>query len=171
MDWCRMTLEERLLAQCDKTDSCWLWRGKKNSKGYGRLRRTGGSEVFAHRAAYASWRGPIPDGLLVLHSCDVRACINPDHLHLGTTQDNSREAVERGRIARGERHGTRTHPESFRLRVYTPGSRGIKLSLDDVRMIRAWRRLGFKLKDIAPAFGVHLGTISRIDRRETWGNV
>lgn len=73
---------------------CWEWTGSKRN-GYGEY-----SNTSAHRKSYELHKGKIPDGLFVLHSCDNRACINPDHLRLGTNQDNINDKVERGR-ARG----------------------------------------------------------------------
>lgn len=61
---------------------------------------------LAHRVAYAKARGPIPAGMMVLHSCDNRRCINVDHLRLGTHAENMRDRLERGRTAKGERHGS-----------------------------------------------------------------
>lgn len=72
---------------------CWLWTGSLDPGGYGRYR-----SQRAHRAAWTLTNGPIPDGLWVLHHCDVRRCINPDHLYLGTRADNVRDAVVRDRL-------------------------------------------------------------------------
>lgn len=66
-------------------------------RGYGCLRAEGGKIEKAHRVSYMAFVGEIPDGKLVLHSCDMRACINPDHLHIGTQSDNMREMWQRGR--------------------------------------------------------------------------
>jgi hypothetical protein len=60
---------------------------------------------LAHRVAFERVNGPIPDGMMVLHSCDNRRCINPAHLRLGTHDDNMRDRLDRGRTAKGERHG------------------------------------------------------------------
>ena len=82
-----------------KTDGCWEWRGTKKGAGsYGRYKHDGKMHR-AHRFAYVLTHGPIPDGLLVLHSCDNRGCVNPQHLRLGTAKDNVRDAVLRERMA------------------------------------------------------------------------
>lgn len=87
-------------------NGCWLWQHARNVKGYGWL-RYGGRMQLAHRMAWVLFRGPIPDGLCVLHHCDTPACVNPDHLFLGSTTDNNadRHAKGRSRGATGEANG------------------------------------------------------------------
>lgn len=97
-DRLRELAKERLLSRVEKTDSCWLWKGALSSRGYGSMTfmKKGWS---AHRLAYTAFRGDIPDGLFVCHSCDVRACVNPDHLWVGTGLDNQRDARSKGRLS------------------------------------------------------------------------
>jgi hypothetical protein len=71
---------------------------------YGVIRYDGGRQMSAHRASYLVYNGPIPDGLVVRHSCDHIGCIEPAHLLVGTIADNNRDMVERGRQCAGERH-------------------------------------------------------------------
>jgi hypothetical protein len=76
---------------------CWLWTGARFKTGYGGLRADNGRTVRAHRFSYELRRGPIPPGLDVMHACDVRLCVNPAHLSIGTRLDNMRDAVAKGR--------------------------------------------------------------------------
>lgn len=87
----------------DPSTGCWIWTGHTYSNGYGVL-KVFGKDVSAHRYSYQLHKGPIPDGMEILHSCDVRGCINPDHLRVGTHQENMAEAAERGRMPRGVAH-------------------------------------------------------------------
>ena len=94
---------EGFWARVRVTPSCWLWQGGKvGSAGYGRL-YFGGEGHRAHRVSYELCNGPIPEGLIVRHKCDNPPCVNPDHLEVGTHQDNSDDKVSRGRHAYGER--------------------------------------------------------------------
>ena len=94
----------------EPTTGCWLWMRHCARTGYGQV-RFHGRMWNAHRVAWTLTRGPIPDGLCVCHKCDTPACINPDHLFLGTYTDNMRDAVKKDRMARGDRNGQRIHPE------------------------------------------------------------
>jgi hypothetical protein len=84
---------------------CWHYCGARNQFGYGRMTYRGRLQV-AHRLSYEAFVGPIPAGLSVLHRCDNPACINPEHLWLGTYSDNRRDCVTKGRhnLPRGEKH-------------------------------------------------------------------
>lgn len=78
-------------------NGCWEWIFNKNHKGYGQLTKHG-KRIKAHRLSYEAFHGPIPDGLMVLHSCDNPPCCNPAHLRVGTAKDNMADAVKRGRL-------------------------------------------------------------------------
>ena len=90
-------MHEKMLSKINKTDSCWLWTGKPNQNGYGRL-RINKKTVLAHRLAYELWVGTIPlDKPNVLHHCDNPPCVNPEHLFVGTQADNIKDMVAKGR--------------------------------------------------------------------------
>lgn len=82
----------------DKSGDCWIWKKCKTKSQYGRA-IYGGLGYPAHRLAYILAKGPIPKGLFVCHKCDVPACCNPEHLFLGTTKDNIRDMISKGRAA------------------------------------------------------------------------
>jgi len=92
-------------------EHCWSWTGAIHHTGYGVL-DVDGRQWRAHRLSYVLARGPVPDDEVVRHKCDNRWCVRPSHLETGTQADNIRDRDQRGRTARGERHGTRTKPGS-----------------------------------------------------------
>ena len=100
-----MSIRDRLLKHSiPVTESgCWLWTASTGTAGYGQLSvetEKGRRPLLAHRLSYETFKGPVGDNF-VLHRCDVRACINPDHLFLGTHQDNMDDKVAKGRQRRG----------------------------------------------------------------------
>lgn len=87
---------------------CWMWMLSLGSHGYGnayKSERPGERVVVAHRLAYEAFRGPIPPGLLVQHSCDNKWCVNPDHLSVGTDKTNSDDKWSKGRANMAARRG------------------------------------------------------------------
>lgn len=101
--------EKRFWAKVNKTDRCWLWTGAGGEKGHG-VFSWDGRQGGAHRFSWELHKGPIPDGLHVLHNCpdgDNPACVNPAHLWLGTIADNNRDMFAKGRGAVGDQHPAR----------------------------------------------------------------
>lgn len=93
-------VRNRLLARIVSTPSgCWEWQGYRTPFGYGTISLPGKRTVYAHRASWEVFRGAVPSGTCVLHSCDNPPCINPSHLFLGSRIDNNKDAVTKGRDA------------------------------------------------------------------------
>lgn len=81
----------------EPNSGCWLWTGAENGKGYGEIAKSRSKPITSHRASWMINRGEIPRGKLVLHTCDNRLCVNPDHLYIGTYIDNRADMLSRGR--------------------------------------------------------------------------
>lgn len=107
-----MVDKSRILKNIKLKKDCWIWQGCKKKTGYGYMTigsRTDGTRktITSHRASYMAFNGEIKNSLWVLHKCDVRECVNPSHLYLGTRKDNVTDMMKRGRSnhAKGERCG------------------------------------------------------------------
>lgn len=124
---------------------CWLWIGTER-EGYGRF---GASHEPAHRASWRLHNGAIPNGLFVLHKCDVRSCVNPNHLFLGTHSDNAKDRAKKGRSNRpiGKKNGR------------------CKLAPSDILQIRLDTR---SQRVIGREYGVSKTHIRRIQKRKAW---
>jgi hypothetical protein len=135
-------------------NGCWIWQKSTLRNGYGQFRKKQ-KHYYAHRASYEVFKGPIRDGLFVCHTCDVRACVNPDHLWLGTTTDNIRDAWSKGRmkpipVTKGE--------EQY----------AAKLTEDNVRDILTKRLTTYEFADL---YGVSPANISHIWTGRNWRHV
>ena len=131
---------------------CWIWMGGLHNDGYGRFSASfKGPRILAHRYAFERKHGEIPARMLICHRCDVPACVNPDHLFLGTVIDNNRDRSLKQRSARGEKSGK------------------AKLTADQVLEIRAAavKRNG-GIYDLARKFSVSHYTIRDIRRGRNW---
>jgi hypothetical protein len=106
-------LRDRLWAKVVKTDTCWLFTGKHNEHGYGRLPISQGGVgkwIYAHRLAWMELGGAIPRGKHLCHRCDTPNCVRPDHLYVGTPSDNMRDKMARGRLPVGTGHWYHRNP-------------------------------------------------------------
>lgn len=127
---------------------CWWYDGTHEKHGYGNV-RLHGRIVKTHRVSYEHFVGPIPDGLIVRHRCDVRICLNPDHLEVGTNADNVRDRDERGR---GAQHDGENSNQA-------------KLTWVQVREIRASTDL---TRFLVKRYGVSRTTIQYIRSNKSW---
>lgn len=98
-----VSAEEAFMNRIQKTETCWIWTAGKTKAGYG-IMTLNRRNVFAHRHSYTIFRGPIPDGLVLMHSCDNPACVNPWHLTPAKQKDNALDARDKGRLRHGEQH-------------------------------------------------------------------
>lgn len=133
------------------TEACWYWTAARDKDGYGLVWWKGKKER-SHRVSYSLFKGAIPRGDFVCHSCDTPACVNPNHLWIGNAAANmwDMENKQRGNHPSGERH--------YRS----------KFTLNEIKKIRAMYRLGFKQKDIGKRFGVSQSHISHIVNEDIW---
>lgn len=93
-------LMDRFAEKVNKTETCWLWTGARNAKGYGTI-RDGKRQRNAHRVAYELFVGPIPAGLVIDHLCRTRNCVRPDHLDPVTNQVNVKRGTIHGAAVKG----------------------------------------------------------------------
>ena len=120
---------EKLLTGIEKQeDGCWICANADLVKGYTRLQITRDGVVYreqAHRISYEHFKGEIPKGLFVCHSCDFRPCCNPEHLFPGTQAINMQDMVRKGRGLVGELNTNTSFTEADILSIYEDGDRGM----------------------------------------------
>ena len=136
----------------EPNSGCWIWIGARaTDKGYGKF-HINGSPMLAHRASWTLYRGDVPPRMCVLHKCDIPACVNPDHLFIGSLSDNTRDSMKKGRYFRpsGELCGA------------------AKLTEKQVEQIRHLIAGGLPQYEIAAMFGVSNHVISQIKLGKTW---
>lgn len=145
-------LHQRFWSKVNKggPEDCWLWTGAVSGTGYGRVTSGGqcGTLLFAHRLSFEIHTGaPAPQGMHVCHRCDTPACVNPQHLFLGTPKENAVDMAKKGRAPSTE------------------------LDAHKVRAIREMRAAGRSQRVIAARFGVCKATVQRVLIGKTWIHV
>jgi len=132
---------------------CWLWTGTLDGRGgYGKIGNP--QHVKAHRVSWELFRGPIPDGMCILHKCDIRCCVNPDHLFVGTYQDNVVDMHKKGRHNAKPQIGERHHRA--------------KLNAEQVKEILKSKE---SQRALARKFKVSESQIHRIKRGHRWSHI
>lgn len=125
-------------------NGCWVWRGSRNTSGYGQV-AVNNRPIITSRAAYAAWVAPLAAGDVVCHRCDNPPCINPAHLFVGDRATNNQDMAAKRRVAHGERH------------------KWMRLTDDDVRAIRdRFAEGGVTRKELAAQYGVTRQYMERI---------
>jgi hypothetical protein len=135
-----------------KGNECWIWKGKPNNSGYGTANFRG-KFVGAHRVSYILNIGKIPEKMSVLHHCDIKMCVRPDHLFLGTQKDNIMDMIKKGRNLCGEKHNM------------------AKLNENKVREIRRKMKAGINYKIIANEFKICKSHVFDIASGKKWKHV
>ena len=150
----------------EPNSGCLLWLGKCLRNGYAvsRLKRP---SMYVHRTVRHLIAGDVIPEMDVCHHCDVRSCINPDHLFVGTRQENLKDAVNKGRMG-GRYHWMRKWPEKI-SRGTTNGA--AKLSESDVLEIRSLHMSGALQEEIAVMFGISQTGVSAIITRKVWTHI
>lgn len=154
----------------DEATGCWNWTAGCFNSGYGNF-WSNGQNVLAHRYALEHHLGrPIAEGLVVRHKCRSRKCVNPEHLEEGTYQDNMDDRERDGTVPRGDKNGSRLHPEKL-ARGEAQGS--AVLTADKVQLIRILYASGHGISysQLGAMFGVSKFAVFRIIHRETWAHV
>lgn len=152
----RKPLEDRFWAKVDKTETCWLWTGAKHNHGYGLIQKGVRGQGLI-RATHLSWKlqfgQDIPKKVMLCHTCDNPACVNPAHLFLGDHKANARDMSTKGRWNNQFKFGQKA--------VAGPA----RLTVGQVRTILASKKSG---SELAKVFGVAKSTINRIKSGKTW---
>lgn len=144
----------RFWAKVNKTDGCWLWTASTVKFGYGQFGVSKTIHKNTHRLSWEIHHGPIPVGMSVCHSCDVPACVNPDHLFLGTQRDNVLDCIAKGR--------------SNRRGLAGPANPAVKNASVNPKQVVALFNTGLGVREIAPIVGVSKSTVSNIIRGQHW---
>lgn len=144
------------MSKVSVSDTCWNWIGGKSNTGYGSF-FINGKSIGAHRASYLIFKGSIYD-LWVLHTCDNKRCVNPNHLYLGDHTQNTKDAVDRNRMAKGDNHPSKLYgTESYS----GDNSKLTAIKSDDALTLSNSVLNGEKVESIANSLNLNKATIYR----------
>lgn len=149
----KLSAETRFWSSVNKTATCWLWTAHTGGNGYGTL-SIAAISIYAHRYSYVLHYGSILPGLFVCHHCDVKLCVRPDHLFIGTAADNQWDASRKGRLVHGEGH---------------PRAKLTAAQVQEIWQMRLVERLTYL--EIGTRMGVSRSQASNIIRRRNWKHV
>lgn len=164
LHWYMPDFADAFWKKVNKTTECWLWTAYKTDNGYG-YTWDGSRNQLAHRLCWKLTRGEIPDGLCVLHHCDVPACVNPDHLFLGTHLENMADRDAKGRQPKGDQNGAHTRPDRL-----PRGSKHGQAKLSEHQVLEIKAAQG-RQHEIAKRYGVSQTLVSAIRRGVKWAHI
>lgn len=155
------TLRQRVLSRIDRSEGCWSWVGTQSIDGYGVIKYKG-RQYKAHRLVWEIFNGPIPDNMFVCHKCDNPSCVNPDHLFIGTPNDNVQDMMRKGRHRVGDKSQClrgEDHPFS-------------KLTQSQVLDIDRFYREGLLTRaELAERYKVSKALVDKIVQHSHWNHV
>jgi len=140
---------KKVFINSNRMGGCWEWQACVTRVGYGQLKFKE-RQVGVHRLSYEHFNGSIPEGTLVLHKCDIRNCVNPSHLFLGTNQDNMNDKINKGRHAYGETSGQSKLTEAQVQDIYNASG---------------------TFRDIAKRYNISHVQVCNIKNKKTWKHI
>lgn len=166
---CSTEGQQRFWSRVEKQTEggCWIWKGERSRFGHGRFLFLG-KRTLAHRYAYELVNGKIPGGHVLCHRCDVPACVNPEHLFVGTQKDNVWDSIHKGRWPVGDTHWCARMPERIKRGVRAGNS---KLTEKQVREIYDLCCSGQKYASVAGMYDVKRATVDQIHKGKTWNHI
>ena len=153
LKWYVKKLETRFWKNVNKTDTCWIWKGVQFGHGYGNFRCCGDS-CAAHRISWIITHKRIPEGMQVLHHCDNRLCVRPDHLWLGKNIDNVMDKVKKLRHDFGEKH---------------PGARLTEKQIIEIRSL--YKPYTMTAKMLSKKYEISISNIYSVLKNKIWKHV